>query len=66
MQVYRLKGNGGLTHGRDFNEMSYLVWVLSRPVISKLDLLLREMTKVDYQTPEQSSVKIKNRSLCPG
>ena len=39
-----------------------MTWVLSRPITSRIDIQLREMTKVDYHTSEQSSVKVKQES----
>ena len=57
-----LKGRSGLTHRRTFNEVNYMTWVLSRPITSRIDIQLREMTKVDYRTSEQSSVKVKQES----
>ena len=60
-----LKGNGGLTHGRDFSEQNYMVWVLSRPVVAKLDEKLREMTNVAVRSAEQSSVKVTSKQQSP-
>ena len=60
-----LKGNGGLTHGRDFSEQNYLVWVLSRPVVAKLDEKLKEMTNVGVRSAEQSSVKVTSKHQSP-
>ena len=54
-----LKGNEGLTRGRDFNELNHMIWIKSRPVISDLDLQLRKMTGIDYSSPEMSSIKVK-------
>ena len=45
-----LKGNEGLTHGRLFNEVSSLIWLLSRPVVASIDLRVREMTHVDVRS----------------
>ena len=52
-----LKGNGGLTRGRNFNELAHLIWVMFISVVSKPDKYVREMTKIDLRSPEQSSVK---------
>ena len=60
--IASLKGNGGLTRGRDFNELAHLIWVMFRPVVSKPDKYVREMTKVDLRSPEQSSVKAECQS----
>ena len=54
-----LKGNQGLTHGRGFNDLNFLVWILSRPVVGKLSEMVSKMTGVNLHTPEQSSVKVK-------
>ena len=52
-----LKGNQGLTHGRGFNDLNYLVWVLSRPVVGKLSEIVSRMTGVNLHTPEFSEGK---------
>ena len=40
-----------------------MTWVLCRPITSRIDIQLREMTKVDLNhTSEQSSVKVKQES----
>ena len=54
-----LNGNQGLTHGRGFNDLNFLVWILSRPVVGKLSEMVSKMTGVNLHTPEQSSVKVK-------
>ena len=36
-----IKGNEGLTRGRRFDELQNLIWVLSRPVMSKIDVMLK-------------------------
>ena len=52
-----LKGNQGLTHGRGFNDLNYLVWVLSRPVVGKLSEIVSKMTGVNLHIPEFSEGK---------
>ena len=52
-----LKGNTGLTRGRGFTELNYLIWIMSRPVVCAIDKKIKEMTKVELKTSEQSSVK---------
>ena len=47
------------------NELSHLAIISARPIIYKMDLLLRKMTSVDYRTPEQSTVKVKHESIYP-
>ena len=56
-----LKGPGGFGHGRTFNELSYLTWILSRPITSKIDEQIREMTKVSHSgsETEQSNFQVK-------
>ena len=39
------KGNTGLTRGKGFNELNYLTWIMSRPIVCALDNKMREMTE---------------------
>ena len=41
------KGNSGLTRGRSLSEINRLVWILSRPIVCKIDQNLRQLTKSD-------------------
>ena len=41
-----LKGNGGLTHGRGFNELNILIWVLLRPVVGNIGTMIEELTRL--------------------
>ena len=43
-----IKGNEGLTRGRRFDELQHLIWILSRPIICKIDSMLKEMITLDY------------------
>ena len=40
-----IKGKTGLTRGRGFTELNHLTWVLSRPIVCKLNEKISEMTE---------------------
>lgn len=50
-----IKGNEGLTRGRRFDELQHLIWVLSRPVVSKIDVMVKKMTNLEYHTHDGQS-----------
>ena len=52
-----LKGHQGLTRGRGFNPLNCQIWILSRPIVCAIDMKVREMTKVDVRSFEQSAMK---------
>ena len=45
-----IKGNEGLTTVSASTSRKTLYWVLSRPVISKIDVMLKDMTNLEYHT----------------
>ena len=53
------KGNEGLTHGCDFNELNHMIWKMPRPVTTEIDHQLRIMTGVDHSAREMSNIKLK-------
>ena len=53
-----IKGKSGLTRGRGFTELNHLTWVLSRPIVCKLNEKISAMTATSIGgSIGQSSVK---------
>lgn len=48
-------------HGRTFSDLNASIWLLSRPVITQLDLKLRETLVVGYNTSEQSNAQVQTK-----
>ena len=59
-----LKGSTGLTYGSSLTQASWLVWVLSRPVILSIDAKIKEMSNVNFNSSEQN-LKIKHTLPLP-
>ena len=56
-----IKGRTGLIRGHEFTELNYLTWQLNRPVISKVDNTMKEMTGYSSKIG-QTSVKVLRKS----
>ena len=56
-----LKTSGGLTRGRGMSEIQRLVWLLSRPACTEVNVALQEFTGVQFSTSEQHKDMSKTR-----
>ena len=56
-----IKGNMGITRGRGFTLLNRLIWMLSRPVVCKLDEVMRGLAGVEIKEG-QSGVKVTRKS----
>ena len=48
-----VKTTGGFTRGRGMSEIQRLVWLLSRPACSEVNLAMQDLLDILYQTSEQ-------------
>ena len=48
-----VKTTGGLTRGRGMSEIQHLVWLLSRPACSEVNLAMQDLLGITYQTSVQ-------------
>ena len=56
-----IKGKTGLMRGYEFTELNFLTWLLDRPVISKVNNAMKEMTGYSSKIG-QTSVKVLRKS----
>ena len=56
-----IKGMTGLIRGHEFTELNYLTWLLNRPVISKVNNAMKEITGYSPKIG-QTSVKVLRKS----
>ena len=56
-----IKGKTGLIRGHEFTELNYLTWLFNRPVISKVNNVMKEMTGYSSKIG-QTSVKVLRKS----
>ena len=56
-----IKGKTGLIRGHEFTELNYLTWLFNRPVISKVNNVMKKMTGYSSKIG-QTSVKVLRKS----
>ena len=49
-----MKTSGGLTRGRGMSKQQRVIWFLSMPACAEVNKAMQELTKVNYNTGEQS------------
>ena len=58
-----IKGTMGLTRGRGFTELNRIVWLLSRPVVCKLDDKMREIAGIQLSESQSVVKAIRNSKI---
>ena len=53
-----LKGSTGLTRGKNLSDISRLAWTLSRPGVLTIDMKMKEMCNVSFNSSDRSVLHV--------